>query len=232
MGLTQETAWAFNQIGQKGWVRDISSSHRSLLQSIASVRKFEQGQSIFEIDRPASGMIGVVTGSIRLSLSRPSGDSYALYRPGPGFWIGNYPILAGEPHMLSCWAAEPTQLIWIPGGPLLKLLDKHPSLHWAFHQLTYRQIKNVLEVKSQLTGDTSLARVAGRLLLEARSRATEADWIRISQAELAEMLAMSLPTLQRAVSRLAEEDLIEVGYGQIRISDKMALENISRRSKP
>ena len=50
--------------------------------------------------------------------------------------------------------------------------------------------------------------------------------MRLTQYDLAEMLAMSLPTLQRNLHRLEKANLIELGYRRIRIVDVIKLENL------
>jgi CRP/FNR family cyclic AMP-dependent transcriptional regulator len=72
--------------------------------------------------------------------------------------------------------------------------------------------------------------VAGRLLAEHNGRSSTDGWIKLSQPELAEMLSMSVPTLQRASSKLVAENLIEVAYGRMRILDMDSLEAFSKKA--
>jgi CRP/FNR family cyclic AMP-dependent transcriptional regulator len=91
-------------------------------------------------------------------------------------------------------------------------------------------MSNVLSLIARITLQDSAQRVASRLLTEHRGRGLTDDWISLSQPELAEMLSMSVPTLQRASSKLVAEKLIEVAYGRVRILDRHGLEAFSKKA--
>jgi len=59
-----------------------------------------------------------------------------------------------------------------------------------------------------------------------------ASALQISQGKLAELVALSLPTLQRVMRRLQQKGLIELGYGQIRIVDRQGLVALSTGDFP
>ena len=218
---------AFEVLSSRGWLADMALEDRDLLMSIASVRCVPAEKRIFEIDGEPQGMIGVVSGSVRLAMKRPSGDEYVLFRPGTGFWVGHYAVLGNAPHLLSCTSAEPTVIVWLPKQPLVRLLEDKPDLFNEFSRLTYRHMRNVLDLIARITLKDSVKRVASRLLVEDSGRRSPDGWIRLPQPELAEMLSMSLPTLQRAMGKLAAEDLVEVGYGRVRLLDRKALKEFS-----
>jgi hypothetical protein len=48
-------------------------------------------------------------------------------------------------------------------------------------------------------------------------------WIPISQPELAKLLAVSLPTLQRAMRRFVGDGILLSAYGRIRVVDRDGL---------
>jgi len=55
------------------------------------------------------------------------------------------------------------------------------------------------------------------LMMEHDELANADGWMAPTQYELVEMLTMSLPTIQCALHSLTDLDLIEIGYGRIRI---------------
>jgi len=69
-------------------------------------------------------------------------------------------------------------------------------------------------------------RVATRLLLEADTRGDQEGWIDISQPELAGLLAISLPTLQRILRRFQATGFLKNSYGRIQVLDRNALAQI------
>ena len=142
---------AFETLANRGWLADVALKERGLLKAIASVRCAPAEKRIFEIDGEAQGMIGVVSGSVRLAMKRPSGDEYVLFRPGAGFWVGHYAVLGNAPHLLSCTAAEPTVFVWLPKQPLVRLMEENPGLFNEFSKLTYRHMRNVLDLIARIT---------------------------------------------------------------------------------
>jgi len=89
--------------------------------------------------------------------------------------------------------------------------------------LSHENVGTLLRLLGNLATTPSEARVAVRLLLQAERQSSSEAGLRLSQAKLAEMVALSLPTLQRILRRLQEQGMIELGYGQIRIVDHRRL---------
>ena len=214
---------AFIKLSSQGWLADVDAEQQDLLKSIASIRCVAAEQRIFEIEGDPLAVVGIVSGSVRLSMVRPTGDEYTLFRPGPGFWVGHYAVLNDAPHLLACTAAEPTVVVWLPKRRLLQLVNTELNLYKAFSKLTYRHMGNVLDLVAGMTLQDSIKRVASRLLAEDWGRKSSDGWVPLSQSEFAEMLSMSLPTLQRAMSKLASKQLIEIGYGRVRLLDREGL---------
>ena len=66
-------------------------------------------------------------------------------------------------------------------------------------------------------------RLALRLLHLEESLAQPGSWIDLSQGELAAMAVVSVPTIQRALRKLSQAGLVELGYGRVRIVNRAAL---------
>jgi DNA-binding transcriptional regulator LsrR (DeoR family) len=60
--------------------------------------------------------------------------------------------------------------------------------------------------------------------MELDARGDAEGWISLSQFELAEMLAVSQPTIQRCLQRLASRGLVRLGYSRVQVADRGALE--------
>ena len=71
--------------------------------------------------------------------------------------------------------------------------------------------------------------MADRLMMEAESRGDTDGWIPMSQPELAKLLAVSVPTLQRVMRRFVSAGLVQNNYGRIKVMDRDALMRICRR---
>lgn len=89
--------------------------------------------------------------------------------------------------------------------------------------LTYENVALALRLVSNLAIASSDKRLADRLIMEADSRGNGNGWISLSQSELAKLLAVSLPTLQRGVRRFVNAGLLVSSYGRMRVVDRAAL---------
>jgi CRP/FNR family transcriptional regulator, cyclic AMP receptor protein len=58
------------------------------------------------------------------------------------------------------------------------------------------------------------------------ARGDPEGWIALSQPELAKLLAVSLPTLQRILRRLVKDGFLRTSYGRLRVLDRDALVRI------
>lgn len=194
--------------------------------TIARVRSFSRNEPVYLAgDRP-NGVFGLVTGSLHLSLPRIDGEDFIAHRVGAGFWIGDLALFAHSERLVSVRAVEPTRMVQFPAAPLRHLLHENPWLYEDFYALTYENIRTAFAILSMLSMSSTAKRVAARLLLEADNRADAEGWVDISQPELAGLLAISLPTLQRILRRFQATGFIKNSYARIQVADRAALTQI------
>jgi CRP-like cAMP-binding protein len=100
------------------------------------------------------------------------------------------------------------------------LLDKTPEYYRDFYALTHENMRGALRILANLAVPRADQRVALRLLHLEEAIENPGAWIRISQQELAAMVAVSLPTLQRVLQDLSAKDMVEIGYGKLRVTGR------------
>jgi CRP/FNR family transcriptional regulator, cyclic AMP receptor protein len=171
---------------------------------------------------------GLVSGSLNISFPRNDGEDYTLHRAGPGFWVGDLALFSKGPRLVSTRAAEPTQMVQLPVKDLARLVRDDPHLYADFYALTYENFQTALRIITNLAIPSTDKRVADRLLLEMEMRGEAEDWIALSQPELAKLVAISLPTLQRVMRRFASAGLVTIGYARIQVMDRDALLRLCR----
>lgn len=129
-----------------------------------------------------------------------------------------------SPRVYPCCRAYNDGSDW--ARELNKLVREDPRLYTDFYALTYENFKTAFQIITNLAIPSVDKRVADRLLLEAAACPDPEGWISISQPDLAQLLAISLPTLQRVIRRLACSGLVQQGYGRIKVIDPKALQQI------
>jgi CRP/FNR family cyclic AMP-dependent transcriptional regulator len=219
IGNKSKLSEAFGILEDKGWLSERSKETSVLLKSIARLQIYEDDQPVFLAGDYAEYVFCVVSGALRCFL--PLGDTteYLGYLAGPGSWIGHLPLFAQKPYNVSCWTKGETQLVVLPKVQLENLLEEHPILYRDIIALHYKSFEETFSTVNNFAFETTIKRVASRLLIVYHEIAENDDWMALTQEELGEMLAMSLPSVQRALHRLANLNLVQLGYRRIRILD-------------
>jgi CRP-like cAMP-binding protein len=101
-------------------------------------------------------------------------------------------------------------------------------LYSDFYALTYENFQTAFRIIVNLAIPSTDKRVADRLLLELEMRGDAEGWVSLSQSDLAKLVAISLPTLQRVMRRLANSGLVTNNYGRVQVIDRDALARLCR----
>lgn len=210
-----------------GWYSERSKETQKKLAGIARLRTFDTRQPIYLTGQVPNGVFGLVDGSIKIAFPRNDGEDYIAHHAGSGFWAGDLAFFASAPRLVSIHAAEPTTMVQLQPQGIKRLLREDPRLHTDFYVLTYENFRTALDIIANLAIVSVDKRVADRLLLEAAAHPKADGWIQISQPELAQLLAVSLPTLRRTIGRLANTGLVEQGYGRVKLIDPKGLRKLT-----
>lgn len=219
---------ALEILATQGWFSQRSAKTRAALGAIAKLRRFAKNDRIYLAGDAPNGMFGLISGSLNISIPRADGEDYTAHRAGAGFWIGDLALFSQGTRLVSVHAAEPTLMVQLPAHDLYLLVEEDPRLYAEFYPLTYENFRTAFDIISNLAMPSTEKRVADRLLLEAKTRGGDAGWISLSQAELATLTAVSLPTLKRIMRRFVEQGLVDHRYARIQVLDRDALARLCR----
>ncbi|WP_108257515.1 Crp/Fnr family transcriptional regulator [Mangrovicoccus ximenensis] len=214
---------ALRAVSAQGWFADCPESTRSLLAPLARLRRFSPGNAVYLQGDPADGLYGLVSGGLDISVPRPDGTEYTFHRAESGFWIGDLAVMSDAKRLVSVRAATDAELLFLRAADLAALLAEHPLLYRDFYRLSYMNFATTFFLMSNISLVSSDARVALRLLLQLERAPDPQGHVNLSQSSLAELVALSEPTLQRVLKRLAELGCIEQAYRRIRVTDREML---------
>jgi len=218
---------AWSRLRERGWLSERSSGVSEALRKIARVIAIEPKRNLYYAGDLPDGVYGLVQGALDVSIPRADGQELTIHRADPGFWIGDLALLANQRRHVTVRAASPSILVHLPQAGLNRLLSTMPTLYADFYVLSHRNVETLLRVIGNLSVTPSDARVALRLLFQAEQLPSKTDWIQLSQDKLAELLGLSVPTLQRCLRRLDRDGLVELGYGRVRLRDPQGLQRLS-----
>jgi CRP/FNR family transcriptional regulator, cyclic AMP receptor protein len=221
-------ASAIRTLAERGWFSQRSANTRARLSAIARFCTFSKDELIYMAGDSPNGIFGLVSGSLNISYPRGDGEDYTVHRAGSGFWIGDAALFAKGTRLVSVRAAEPTTMVQLPFRELTRLLRDDARLYADFYALSYDNFRTTLQIITNLAIPSAEKRVADRLVLEVETRGDADGWIALSQPELAKLVAVSLPTLQRVMRRFAEAGLVQRAYTRLQVIDRHALAQICR----
>jgi CRP-like cAMP-binding protein len=186
----------------------------------ARLRTFAPKQALYHVGDEPDGLYGVVEGSVSISLPTDNGLDYLAVRADPGFWIGDLAFFSDQPRLVTVTAATSVKALFLSAIDMRAIVKTDPDRYRDFYALTHENMALTLRLLANLATPGSDQRLGLRLLQHDDMHPTPGAWLEYSQDELAQMLAMSLPTLQRALKRLSQSGMIEVGYARMRVTDR------------
>ncbi|WP_138471605.1 Crp/Fnr family transcriptional regulator [Poseidonocella sp. HB161398] len=218
-----DLASALDQVSLQGWFADCPEETRALLAPLARLQRFSPGNVVYLQGDPADGLYGLVSGGPDISVPRPDGTEFTFHRAESGFWIGDLAVMSEARRLVSVRAATEVVLLFLRAADIAALLQEHPVLYRDFYRLSYMNFSTTFFLMSNISLVSSDARVALRLLLQLERAPDPQGHVNLSQSSLAELVALSEPTLQRMRKRLSDLCCSEQAYRRIRVTDREKL---------
>ncbi|MTH98471.1 Crp/Fnr family transcriptional regulator [Roseibium sp. RKSG952] len=206
-----------------GWFAERSTSFQSDLLGCAISKTFGVGETLYHHGDPANGIYAVLKGGIQITAPSDDGRDFVVHREGAGYWIGDLALFSGSLRLVSVVTTQETQTLFFPSSRVERLVYRNPEYIRDFYALTHENMQTALRIMANLAVTGTEKRLVLRLLHLDEGASEPDGWIIVSQEDLAEMVAVSQPTLHRNLHRLADLDLIELGYGRVRLKDRRAL---------
>jgi CRP-like cAMP-binding protein len=207
----------------RGWLAERSRDVRARLLGIAQARTYQPGEPIFSTGEEPRGVYGIARGAVDISIPREDGQEIVVHQGQPGFWVGDLALFSSQRRLVTITAATKVDAAMLATGQLHRLLEQYPDLLMDFYMLSHRNVATTLQLVANLSMPRAEARVALRLLIYDQRHSTSEEWVHLSQEKLAQLTALSLPTVQRALRRFAEQGAVELSYGRLRILDRQKL---------
>lgn len=220
---SSEHARAVGVVSKNGWFAGCSEDARGLLAPLARLRRYAAGNVVYLEGEPADGLYGLVSGSLDISFPRADGTEFTFHRVESGFWIGDLAVMSDATRLVSVRAASDSTLLYMHASDIDALLQNHPLLYRDFYRLSYMNFSTTFLLMSNISLVSSDARIAQRLLLQLERAPDPEGYVNISQSNLAELVALSEPTLQRVLKRLGDLGCIEQAYRRIRVANREKL---------
>jgi CRP/FNR family transcriptional regulator, anaerobic regulatory protein len=207
-----------------------SSDLTKLEQLVATRRKIRRGEALFRAGDRFESLYALRLGFLKSTLMSADGREQVTGFHMAGELVGLDGI-GGQSHHCDTVALEDTEVCVIPYERLEEVSSAVPMLQSHFHKVMSREIVREHGVMLLLGSMHAEERLAAFLLnlsqrFEARGYSRSEFVLRMTRAEIGSYLGLKLETVSRALSRSAQDGLIEVNQKHLRILDQDGLRAI------
>jgi CRP/FNR family transcriptional regulator, cyclic AMP receptor protein len=144
--------------------QDLPGSVIEHLGSYMKTRKVPRGATIFAKGDPGTGLMGVLTGSVKVSVASAEGKDIVLniFREGEVF--GEIALLDGRPRTADATAMSDCELIVIERRDFVPFLSSHPDVTIKFIEILCSRLRRTSEQVQDVTFLNLPTRLAKALL--------------------------------------------------------------------
>lgn len=203
-------------------------------QMVSQRRTIRRGSTLFRCNDDFGALYAIRTGFFKTCMTTADGREQVTGFQMAGEIIGLDGIV-GDRHSCDAIALEDADICVLPFDRLEELAREFPALQSHLHKLMSREIVRDQNVMMVLGGMRAEERLAAFLLdlahrLQTRGLSPSDLVLRMTREEIGSFLGLTLETVSRTFSRLADEGLIDVRQRHVRITDAPALRRLSPMS--
>ena len=183
------------------------------------------GDYICRTGRPVTYWFGVVDGLLKMSSDTRNGATMTFTGVPPGGWFGEGTALKRESYRYNIQALRKSRVAGLHVDTFHWLLDHSIGFnHFVMNQLNERvgQFIAAREIDRLNSADARVARNLATLFNPVLYPGV-GEVLRITQQELAYLVGLSRQRVNEALTALAQQGLIRVEYGGLRVLDLAAL---------
>lgn len=192
-------------------------------------RRFRRGEVIFHQGDLGDSLQVVVSGSVKIVLASSEGEQAIIASLHPGDFFGELALLDGAPRSTTAAAMEATETLALPRDQFLRLLAHDPRIGQALLHAVAGELRRLtghveelhfLDLAGRLA--TRLSRLAREADPDAAGR-VELDWP-YTQSDLAAMIGGTRQSVNRLLSGLVDDGLLQIERDTLIINDLDRLE--------
>ncbi|MFC1811426.1 Crp/Fnr family transcriptional regulator [Thermodesulfobacteriota bacterium] len=210
----------------------LSEDQLKEIRHIAVDKFYDKGKTVFIEGDDCKGFYIVADGSVKIYKVSFEGKEHILHIYGPGNPFGEVPVFSGMKFPANAQTLLKSHLLFFPKAAFVDLISGNPSLSLnmlAVLSMRLRQFTVQIE-------NLSLKEVPGRLAsyliyLSEEQQTEELVSLTISKGQLASLLGTIPETLSRIFTKMNHQNLIEVSGREIRILDRVGLEDLAEHGK-
>ncbi|MFP3882389.1 MAG: Crp/Fnr family transcriptional regulator [Actinomycetota bacterium] len=216
----QHLDWLARSLGRADY-QPLTRADIESIQRIGASQSFAPGEHLFKQGEQAASTFLIEKGDVEIY--RGKGQRRVVAHVGPASILGDMAMFGDRPHIASARALRPSRALRFDRSRLLPELAVHPGILLRWLVAGMRQIETSQLRVVRLMHKAVLAQVADVLVEESQRQPD----VNLSQSTLAMLLGVSRQSVNEALGRLRDQEVVETGYRSIKVLDPDRLEEIA-----
>ena len=199
--------------------RDLPSPIIDRIGSYMKIRKIPRGVTIFTKGDPGTGLMGVLNGSVKISVASADGRDIVLNIIQAGEVFGEIALLDGHPRTADATAMSDCELMVIERRDFIQFLRGQPEMGLKFIEILCSRLRRTSEQIQDLTFLNLPMRLAKALLqLSSQVNAsTPRSKVAITQREISQIIGRSRESTNKQLRTWAKRGLITLDRGGLTV---------------
>lgn len=218
------------------------AGHRSLFAAIAKANGIRRLRNIeaqrrtvlFNAGDAPSGVYGIVSGIVKLSLPSTARGEKVIALLGPGESFGMSALLSNKPHVVSAIAARDCTLLHLPQSSAVRAMRRNPKFaHEIAMQLNRRFRSLLLDIQTmsrQSAIQRAVAFLLGQIPDSKRSRAITVR-LPAKKGDIASKLDLTGAHFSRILHELHAAGLVRLQGSTVTVERVAALRSFAARAR-
>jgi CRP/FNR family cyclic AMP-dependent transcriptional regulator len=189
------------------------------LGSYMKTRRAARGATIFAKGDPGSGLMGVLTGSVKISVASADGKDIVLniFREGEVF--GEIALLDGRPRTADATAMSACELVVIERRDFVPFLSSHPDVTLKFIEILCSRLRRTSEQVQDVTFLNLPTRLAKALLqlTSAEDGSPLRGKVTITQREISQIIGRSRESTNKQLRAWAKRGWVRLERGGVSV---------------
>jgi CRP/FNR family cyclic AMP-dependent transcriptional regulator len=206
--------------------RDLPPAVIEHLGSYMKTRKVARGASIFAKGDPGSGLMGVLSGAVKVSVASAEGKDIVLNIFREGEIFGEIALLDGRPRTADATAMAACELVVIERRDFVSFLSGNPDVTLKFIEILCSRLRRTSEQVQDVTFLNLPTRLAKTLLQLTAATDTSApkSKVAITQREISQIIGRSRESTNKQLRVWAKRGWIQLVRGGVTVvaPDKLA----------
>jgi CRP/FNR family transcriptional regulator len=197
----------------------------SAIDRIAVEKQFGRGETIFFEGDEGNGFYLIMDGRVKVFKMSLQGKEQILHIFGEGEPFGEVPVFHGQPFPATAEALVKSRVLFFPRKEFVQVVTQSPSIALNMLAVLSMRLRRFASQIESLSLKEVPARLASYLLyLSEEQGGVDNVELEISKGQLASLLGTIPETLSRIFGKMSDEGLIEVQGRNIRLLDRVGLE--------